>query len=60
MCSMATLAARVHKSALEILPVSTYFSVIGLRRVRPTVGRPDGELKFTEVNNLRESSFVLK
>lgn len=48
MCSMATLAARVHRSALEILPVSTYFSVIGLRRVRPTVGRPRIEIRESE------------
>jgi hypothetical protein len=37
------LAARVQRSALEMRPASTYFSVMGLRRVRATVGRPFGE-----------------
>lgn len=40
MWEMATLAARVQRSAWEMRPVLTYFSVMGCRRDRATVGRP--------------------
>lgn len=37
---MATLAAKVQRSAWEMTPVVTYLSVMGWRRERATVGKP--------------------